>query len=250
MRTFKTFAVINVLAYIVMVGINFLANAVPINGQTTGEVSAGVPVLFEPANYAFSIWGLIYLLLAVWVIRAFFVTAAEKLVYTAIGYLFAVNALLNALWIVLFHYELFNLTILVMFGILYTLIRIYSIIEKSGQTSLLLRVPISIYMGWISVAAIVNVFIFFKSNEISSFLGLGELGWTMIMLIVTALLGAYMILVKNDLAYGLVLIWAVIAIAVNQMTAAPAVAKTAMVVWIFLAILTILKGSMLLLRKK
>ncbi|MGD6817450.1 tryptophan-rich sensory protein [Metabacillus sp. 84] len=250
MKSFKVLAIVNVLAYIVMVGVNFLANALPINGQTTGEVSAGIPVLFEPAGYAFAIWSVIYILLAIWVVRAFFAPVAEKNVYREIGFYFAGNALLNALWIVLFHYELFNLTIFAMAGILGTLITIYSLIEKSGQTTFFLNVPISVYMGWISVASIVNVFIVFEANDISSFLGLGELAWTIIMLAVSALLGAYMIMGKNDLAYGLVFIWALVAIAVNQMSAAPAVARTAAAAAILLGILSVYKVSVLLMKKK
>ncbi|MTH54328.1 tryptophan-rich sensory protein [Bacillus mangrovi] len=242
----KRIAIINVLAYIVMVGMNILANALPINGQTTGEVSAGVPVLFEPASYAFSIWSVIYLLLAIWVIRAFFVSAAEKQVYQDIGYTFAANALLNALWIVLFHYELFNLAAIVIFGMLFTLIKMYSIIERSGISSFFLKVPVSIYMAWISVASIVNVFIIFKSNGISSFLGLGELAWTLIMLVVTGILGAYMIVNRNDLAYGLVLIWATAAIAVNRMEDVPLAAKTAVTVAVLLGILIVIKGAFML----
>ncbi|AZB42492.1 tryptophan-rich sensory protein [Bacillus sp. FJAT-42376] len=250
MKSFRMLAVLNAFTYIIMVGMNFLANALPLNGQTTGEVSAGVPVIFEPAPYAFAIWSVIYLLLAIWVVRAFFVSDQEKQVYRNIGYYFAVNALLNALWIVLFHYELFNATLVVMLGLLFTLIKIYTIIEKSGQTKFFLNVPISVYMGWISVATIVNVFIFFKSNEITSFIGLGELAWAIIMIIVAGLLGAYMILAKNDLAYGLVFVWALIAIAVNQMNAVPSAAKTAVVAAVLLAILIVYKGSMLLLRKR
>ena len=51
----------NVLAVVATIVVNGLANALPLNGQTTGEISDRFQVYFVPAGYVFSIWGLIYL---------------------------------------------------------------------------------------------------------------------------------------------------------------------------------------------
>jgi len=59
------------LAYVAMVIVNSLANILPINGRTTGAVSNAYPNLFAPAGPAFSIWGLIYLLLGGYVVYQF-----------------------------------------------------------------------------------------------------------------------------------------------------------------------------------
>ena len=53
-----------VLIFIVTVAINGAANALPINGQTTAEISDRFRVFVIPAGYVFAIWGLIYLGLA------------------------------------------------------------------------------------------------------------------------------------------------------------------------------------------
>src|SRR5512143_384327 len=53
--------VINILAVIATIAINGLANALPLNGLNTGEISDRFQVYFVPAGYVFSIWGLIYL---------------------------------------------------------------------------------------------------------------------------------------------------------------------------------------------
>ena len=58
-------------AYLAMVAVNFLANSLPINNRSTGEISDAYPNLFAPAGLAFSIWGLIYLLLGVFVLYQF-----------------------------------------------------------------------------------------------------------------------------------------------------------------------------------
>ena len=58
--------------------VNFLANALPIAGRTTGEISNGFPVLFVPAGYVFAIWGLIYLGLIAFVVYQFLPAIAAK----------------------------------------------------------------------------------------------------------------------------------------------------------------------------
>ena len=52
---------VNVLAVIATIVVNGLASALPLNDQTTGEISDRFQVYFVPAGYVFSIWGLIYL---------------------------------------------------------------------------------------------------------------------------------------------------------------------------------------------
>ncbi|PLX06432.1 MAG: hypothetical protein C0596_18375 [Marinilabiliales bacterium] len=57
--------ILNVVLFIAMVYVNFLANSLPINGQSTGEISNAYSNLFAPAGITFSIWGIIYLALGV-----------------------------------------------------------------------------------------------------------------------------------------------------------------------------------------
>ena len=44
------------VTYLAMVGMNVLANVLPLNGRRTGEVSDAYPSLFTPAGVTFSIW--------------------------------------------------------------------------------------------------------------------------------------------------------------------------------------------------
>ncbi|UOY91534.1 tryptophan-rich sensory protein [Ectobacillus sp. JY-23] len=204
----KKLAVVNVVGFLLVLIVNYVSQR---GGENTSKISDSIDILFKPANYAFSIWGLIYLLLGTWVIRQFFATGNEAAMYERIGYWFFINCVLNSLWVILFAYKKFNLTLLCMLGILATLIVIYQKIQKS-DVSRLYRLPFSIYLGWISVATIVNVFIVFYTNEITSFLGLNEQAWTIIMLIIGGVLGIWFTNKNNDLAYSLVFVWAYIAI--------------------------------------
>lgn len=103
-----------------------------------------------------------------------------------------------------------------MLFILGTLMIVYSTIQHSRMTTWFMRLPISLYLGWISVATIVNVFVVFQANGIQHLIGLNELTWTIIMLLVGAVLGIMFTLKNRDAVYPLVFIWAYIAIAVKQ----------------------------------
>ena len=59
------------ITYLAMITINALANILPINNMTTGDISDKYGNLFAPAGITFSIWGLIYLLLAAYVVYQF-----------------------------------------------------------------------------------------------------------------------------------------------------------------------------------
>ena len=59
------------VSYIAMIAVNFLANGLPINNRSTGAISDAYPNLFAPAGPAFSIWGLIYLMLGGYVLYRF-----------------------------------------------------------------------------------------------------------------------------------------------------------------------------------
>lgn len=216
MKRFSFLSIVNVIGFIIVIAVNYLANALPLNGKTAGEISDSIPILFQPAGYAFSIWSLIYLLLGVWVLRQFFVGEEERVIYEKIGFWFFISCLLNSLWIFVFHYELFNVTLLVMLGLLVSLIIIYTKIQSAPAKKWLMRTPFSIYLGWISVATIVNVFIVFYTNGIDSFLGLDELAWTLIMLVIGGVLALWFMLKNHDIYYPLVFIWAYIAIYVNK----------------------------------
>lgn len=239
MKRFSGFALLNAAGYVLVIVVNYLANALPLNGQTSAEVSDSIPVLFTPAGYAFSIWGLIYLLLGIWTARQFFVNEEERMNYAKIGIWFFMSCIFNSLWLFAFHYELFPVSLLVMLALLISLIIVYTRIQRLPDRKWLMRTPFSIYLGWISVATIVNFFIFFYTAGIESFLGLNELAWAVIMLIVGAVLAVWFTFKNDDVYYPLVFIWAYIAIYVMQDPAA--IKRTVVITVIVIAAAVLLK---------
>lgn len=204
----KILKISTLAAYIVMVAVNYLAIALPLAGRDTGAISDSYPNLFAPSGYAFSIWGLIYTLLAIYVIYQLW--RKEDILVAKVNRIFIVNALLNAFWIFTWHYDLIWLSLIIMAGLLITLIKIADIFRSSVLTSKerwLVRLPFSVYFGWITVATIANVTVFLVYLGWNGF-GLPESFWTVIVLLVGALIGSWRMLRDRVIPYGLVLIWA------------------------------------------
>jgi hypothetical protein len=207
------------VAYVAMVVVNILANSLPINNQPTGVISDNYPNLFAPAGLTFSIWGLIYLLLAGYVLYQFiplgkqFVQKKEELL-RKINLLFIGTSLANISWIFAWHYDLIGLSVLIMVVLLVLLIKIADTLrneELVSREKFFISIPFSVYFGWITVATIANITVFLVSIGWDGF-GFAESIWTSVILLVGALIGILRMRVDKKIAYGLVLVWAYLGI--------------------------------------
>ncbi len=237
--------VVNVLALVATVAINGLANALPLNGRTTGEISDRFQVYFTPAGYVFSIWGLIYLGLTGFAVYQALPAQRENPRLRRVGYLFALSCLANVVWLFLWHYEIFPLTLVAMVALLLSLIGVYLRLEI-GRTRVpaaerwLARVPFSIYLGWITVATVAN------ATSLLDYLGWSGWGvspeaWTVIMLVVGAGIASAVGLTRGDVAYMLVIVWAFAGIAVKH-AATPVVATAAWVTAALVVVMLVVSG--------
>jgi hypothetical protein len=211
-----------IVALVLMIAINVLANVLPLNGLDTGEISDRFDIFFVPAGYVFSIWGIIYIALAAYAVYQAVPARRENPRLRAIGYLFVLSSLANVVWLFLWHYEVFNFTLVAMLALLVLLILIYLRLDigraevPSGERWLV-HVPFSIYLGWITVATIANV------TQLLFYLNWGGWGiapevWAVIMLVVATGVAAAMAFVRGDVAYNLVLVWAFVGIAIEHAT--------------------------------
>jgi len=221
--------------------VNGLANTLPINGLTTGEVSDQFPILFVPAGYVFSIWGLIYLALIGFAIYSVTPKGKANPDVDKITTWFVASNIFNTLWIFLWHYQQFVMTLVPIIGLLISLLVIYLRLgigktQRPLTEKLLVATPFSIYLGWATVAVVANIsqalyFIGWRGAPLSAPV------WTVIMLAVATLLGVLMIFLRKEVAYPLVLVWAFVGIWVKHGDT-PVVAITALVAAILLAVLT------------
>lgn len=204
------------IAFIAVVVMNTLANTLPLNGQTTGDVSNRLLVLFTPAGYVFSIWSIIYLLLAVWIVAFWIRLRKGQTPSYKITLFFILSCLFNISWLLLWHYEFFALSIVAMLGYLIALIALY-LQYGNSERSFVQRLPISINMGWISVATIANISFVLTFYNWSGW-GLSDQLWTVIMLTVATAIALHIRFHHMDIPFALVFIWAFIGIAVKHGT--------------------------------
>jgi tryptophan-rich sensory protein len=205
---------IMVIALISVITVNALANILPLNNQTTGEISNRLPVLFTPAGYVFSIWSVIYVLLIVWLVGMWKKRQQGDVNYTKRSTLFILSCVLNIAWIYLWHYEKFLFTVIVMIGLLITLVLLYRTFPDSDN-SIKSRLPISVYLGWISVATIANISYVLTYYEWNGW-GLSDPLWAVIMMTIGTALALHIRYHHFDIAYVFVFIWAFIGIAVRN----------------------------------
>ena len=204
----KILRISTLVAYVAMVAVNFMANGLPINNRSTGEISGAYPNLFAPAGPAFSIWGVIYALLGIYAIYQLW-RSGDNLV-AKVNRFFIANALLNASWMFAWHYDIIWLSVLIMLALLVTLIKVADILRSgvlSRQDRWLVRLPFSVYFGWITVASIANITVFLVSIGWNGF-GIADFLWTSIILLIGAIIGTLRMRKDKNIAYGMVLIWA------------------------------------------
>ncbi|MFX1254824.1 MAG: hypothetical protein ACFFCZ_24645 [Promethearchaeota archaeon] len=227
--------IVNLIALILTILINVLANAIPIGGKNTGELSDALPNLFVPAGLTFSIWFVIYLLLTIFAIyQARDLISPEKqnmpFLYR-ISYIFLLSSIANIVWIFLWHYQQVLFSLFLMVVLFLSLLAIYLRLdigraEVPRNEKLFVHVPFSVYIGWITVATIANVTAFLVSINWDGF-GIPEEIWTIIVIAVAVIITLAMLFTRKDIAYSLVVVWASIGIVIKQITGAILVATTA-----------------------
>ena len=208
----KTIRWLNLMTLVFTIVVNSLANALPINNRTTGEISDSFPVLFTPAGYVFAIWGLIYLSLIGFAIYQILPSQQKNPLIPRIGGWFIAANLFNGAWIFAWHYGLIPLSMALMIGLLASLLVIYlrlgiGVQEVSPIDRNLIHFPFSLYLGWISVATIANASVLLYTMNWDGFRLSAEV-WTSMVIIVGGLLASAMIRFRNAIAYPLVIVWA------------------------------------------
>jgi disulfide bond formation protein DsbB len=214
------------ISFIGTVVVNALANTVPIGGKETGELSDLYPNLFVPAGLTFSIWGLIYILLGAFTVfqmRDIFSRKKKNMPFLRVsGPLFILASAANIGWIFAWHYQKVLLSLLIMLVLLGSLLAIYVRLnigrgKISRAEKAFVHVPFSVYIGWISVATVANITAFLVHVGWNRF-GLSEVFWTVLVVVVVAVITLLMLSFRNDIGYGLVILWAFAGIMIKRFT--------------------------------
>lgn len=208
----KKFGIVYLIVYGIMLFLNYWS------ATDVGSTADSQQSLIQPAGYAFSIWGVIYLSIFLWIIRLFFIKTIERTVYEKIKVWLILNFILNAAWILTFTADMIFLSTLIIAGLLFTLIMIYRSISAI-RYNFFDRFPFSLYFGWVTVATLVNIFTLAVSMGTKQILGLNEISWTNIMLVVATGLCIYISIKYLDWLYPLVFVWSFTGIAIENSNA-------------------------------
>jgi len=233
--TKRIYAITNGLAFVAMVVINYLSNTGWINGTTIGRVSSNYDNLFTPASYAFSIWGLIYLLLFGFILyqgRSLLGRLKHDDFIERIGPWFIISCIANSLWVFCWLHGRLDLSLICMFTLLISLLVIIvrndmELWDAPLSVIFYLWWPFVIYAGWITVASIANVAAYL--SQIQAIPDPATQIWiTAVMIVIAVAINLWMTWTRNLREYALVGAWALGAIFVANQTEQTTVAYTAL----------------------
>ena len=225
MLNFNTIAkMLSAIAFLIMVATNALANLVPLNGVTAGELSRTYPTLITPSAITFLIWAVIYALLMIYTVYQLGTKKSKRKLslYMAnyIRGLYIVSCLCNVAWIFAWHFRYIALSLVLMIALFVCLLLNNKLLyteELTSKEKLFIRLPFSVYFGWITVATAVNTAVLLISIRWSGY-GISDYVWAMIGILIIFLVASYITLKYSSLAYAITVIWALIGLIIRHVS--------------------------------
>ena len=216
-RTEKIRQILVILSTAGVIIINYLGATGSLNNTSVGDISDKYPTLITPADYAFSIWGLIYLGMILFSIYQALPSQTAKPHFLRTRTVYIASCVANCAWIYFWLHE----QILIAAAVLFILLAALAFINLNlkGANSIaetwLARVPFGIYFGWVTVASILNaaVALTFAGVEASN---TTATIWAGILICAAAILGVLIRWKLGIAVYAVTVAWALTAIAVKQ----------------------------------
>jgi hypothetical protein len=250
MNKIKSLAIFNTLFFLLHVTLSYLTQFKLINSSDVGEVSDRYESLFTPAGITFAIWGVIYTALAIFCLYHMIMAFKHDKDHPAnidlskIGGLFIFNNLVTAGWLIAWTNDRMLIALLLILAQLLSLIAIHlrlGIVDRSRESGSLVctQWPLSIYLGWISIATIANASIYLVSIGWNG-AGITEIRWTVIMIAAAVVITLLMIFTRKNVSFGLVVIWALYGIILErQSTGGEVYPLISMIAWTGIVIVAI-----------
>lgn len=206
------------IAFLAMIFVNAMANILPLGGKTTGQVSAKYQNLFTPAPITFSIWGVIYVLVAVFVVLQFIPEKDISRPYGGIAFTFVLTCIFNIAWMFCWHYDKIAASVVMMLGLLLSLIILNGLVGNAADYAgirKLIPIGFQVYLGWICAATIANISAFLKSIGWNGFEVSAEL-WTVLVILAGMIIGVLFILISHQIFSPLAIVWAYVGILIRH----------------------------------
>ncbi len=203
------------LGFAAMVVVNWLSVVGKINGVSTAAVSDAYPTMITPKGYTFSIWGIIYLLLLVYVLfQLFSKDLGKDGRMSKISFWFVLSCVANIGWIFAWHYRQIIVSAVVMAVLLFCLSRLLSLAsgaERTFGSMISLELPFGLYAGWITVAAIANIAVLLNDIGWDGF-GIPSYIWLIIVILIATFIAITATRDTLNIAYPAAVIWGFVGI--------------------------------------
>ncbi|HEX2630910.1 MAG TPA: DUF6064 family protein [Chitinophagaceae bacterium] len=217
MQKIKALAILNAISFILHLGIVYMTQNKMLNTKDVGEVSDQFTSFFTPADFTFAIWGIIYTCLGIFCLYHIVMAYKHQKVnpanvdLVAIGPWFIFTNLASAAWLWAWTNEQLLLSVALIFVQLLSLIIIHARLGihmplRSAGSKTCTEFPLSIYFGWISIATVANTATYLVSIGWDG-AGIPAVTWTMIALAVIISLTVLMVMLRKNIAFGLVAMW-------------------------------------------
>jgi tryptophan-rich sensory protein len=221
MLTARLIRILNIVFFGLMIFVNYLAIVYELGGNSMPELSDKYANLFTPANITFSIWSLIYLLLAGFLVSQFMSKTQTRITR---NYLFILSCIFNFSWILVWQYEYTMLSVLVMLALLATLAKMNLQIREDGNE--FYKIVFGIYLGWICIATIANVTALFVSLNAMPSVDVQVLV-TIAMIIIGLVLVSFIMMKLDNPYLGLSVAWAFYGVSLKRDEDFPPIALAA-----------------------
>ena len=231
MNRIKALAIFNTLFFIIHVAFSYMTQFKLVNNNDVGEISDRYESLFTPAGITFAIWGVIYTALAILCLYHIIMAFKHDKEHPAnqdvsrMGVLFIFNNVATAAWLIAWTNNQIFLSLLLISLQLFSLIAIHirlHIAERSRESGSIIctQLPLSLYLGWITIATIANASIYLVSVNWNG-AGISAVKWTVVMIAAAVVITLIMVFVRKNVSFGLVVIWALYGIILKRQHSSP-----------------------------
>lgn len=211
----------------------------PISEAAGGALSADATEL-APASGAFSIWTVIYIGLAGYVVFQWLPAAAADPRQRRLGYPVAASMLLNAAWILVVQAGVLWLSVLVIAVLLAVLATIVVVLTRSRRRGwldlVLVDGTLGLYLGWVCVATAANVAAALAAAGFDG-AGLSADLWAVLVLAAVAAVGVGLAFyTRGRLAVAASIVWGLTWIGIARAGGDPYSVSTAVAAWVAAAV--------------
>ena len=213
-------SIVNISFFGCVLVLNYLANQLPLGGVTQRELAAEYQLLLTPAGYAFSIWGVIYLGLVVYIVSQALPQTRSEQQIRSLDKPFRISCFCNMGWLFAWHHRAVTISVFLMLGLLLSVAWAYRSLDKERgryrrSSEWIIERTFSLYLGWVSIAMTLNLSIFFSQLGWSG-LPLTPQTWATLLLVLLSILFLALAIPRRDFALLFVLAWAALGIFVKN----------------------------------